>query len=123
MFAAFDVNRDGTICYDEFVRTIRGELNEFRTKLVERAFTKLDRDGSGIIDVQDLVGVYSAKKHPAVIDGRKTEEQVLSEFLETFETHHNVLNNNERDYNVTPVEFLEYYTNISASIDDDMYFS
>ena len=36
--------------------------------------------------------VYNAKKHPAVVEGRKTEEQVLGEFLETFETHHNVLN-------------------------------
>jgi calcyphosin len=42
--------------------------------LVERAFKKLDRDGSGVVEVADLVGVYNAKKHPAVIDGRKTEE-------------------------------------------------
>lgn len=71
----------------------------------------------------DLVGVYNAKKHPAVMEGRKTEEQVLGEFLETFETHHNVMNENPRDFRVELEEFIEYYTNVSASIDDDMYFS
>jgi len=67
--------------------------------------------------------VYNAKKHPAVIDGRKTEEQVLGEFLETFETHHNVMHDNARDFRVDMDEFIEYYTNVSASVDDDMYFS
>lgn len=79
------MNRDGTIQYDEFLRVIRGDLNDFRRALVEKAFKKLDRDCNGTIEVSDLVGIYNAKKHPAVIDGRKTEEQVLGEFLETFE--------------------------------------
>jgi Ca2+-binding EF-hand superfamily protein len=74
LFAAFDVNRDGTIQYDEFLRIIRGDLNDYRRKLVESAFRKLDRDGSGVVEVEDLVGVYNAKKHPAVLEGRKTEE-------------------------------------------------
>jgi Ca2+-binding EF-hand superfamily protein len=30
LFSAFDINRDGTIQYDEFLRIIRGELNEYR---------------------------------------------------------------------------------------------
>jgi hypothetical protein len=47
----------------------------------------------------------------------------LGEFLETFEQHHNVMTDNPRDFRVELDEFIEYYTNISASIDDDMYFS
>lgn len=74
VFQAFDINRDGTIQYDEFLRIIRGELTDYRRSLVERAFQKLDRDGSGIIEVADLIGVYNGKKHPAVVEGRKTEE-------------------------------------------------
>ena len=74
MFAAFDINRDGTIQYDEFLRIIRGDLNDYRRALVEKAFRKLDRDESGVVEVSDLVGIYSAAKHPAVKDGRKTEE-------------------------------------------------
>jgi hypothetical protein len=33
------------------------------------------------------------------------------------------MNDNPRDFRVTLEEFVEYYTNVSASIDDDMYFS
>ena len=51
MFAGFDMNRDGTIQYDEFLRVIRGDLNDYRRGLAERAFKKLDRDGSGIVEV------------------------------------------------------------------------
>lgn len=38
LFQAFDINRDGTIQYDEFLRMIRGDLNDFRKSLVEKAF-------------------------------------------------------------------------------------
>lgn len=58
-----------------------------------------------------------------MLDGRKTEEQVLGEFLETFEQHHNLRNGRQADGRVTIDEFVEYYTNVSASIDNDMYFS
>lgn len=74
MFSGFDMNRDGTIQYDEFLRVIRGDLNDYRRGLAERAFKKLDRDGSGIIEIQDLEGIYNGKKHPAVVEGRKTEQ-------------------------------------------------
>lgn len=33
------------------------------------------------------------------------------------------MTDNPRDFRVTLEEFIEYYTNVSASIDDDMYFS
>ena len=48
---------------------------------------------------------------------------MLAEFLETFEQHHNIMVEEQADGRVTLDEFLEYYTNVSASIDDDMYFA
>jgi hypothetical protein len=81
----------------------------------------LDRDGSGVIDINDIRGVYSAKTHPDVKSGKKTEDEVLGEFLETFELHHS-LNGGSRDRSVTLEEFMEYYNNVSASIDNDQYF-
>ncbi len=44
------------------------------------------------------------------------------EFLETFEAHHNMRNNQDHDSKVTLDEFIEYYKNINASIDNDEYF-
>ena len=52
---------------------------------MKAAFDKLDRDGSGVIDINDIKGVYNARNHPDVKSGKKTEDEILGEFLETFE--------------------------------------
>ncbi len=36
-------------------------------------------------------GVYSADRHPEVVQGKKTEYDILSEFLDTFEEHSSLL--------------------------------
>jgi Ca2+-binding EF-hand superfamily protein len=123
LFEAFDTNHDGTLNYDEFLMAIRGELNDFRRGLIEKAFRKIDKDGSGVLDIEDIKDVYNASKHPDVIQGKKTEQQILMEFLETFETHHNIRTQGSNDSRITLEEFVEYYNNISASIDNDDYFA
>jgi Ca2+-binding EF-hand superfamily protein len=121
-FCAFDRNNDGQIVYDEFLRLIRGDMNAFRKKLVMQAFNKMDKDGSGELDINDIRGVYNAKFHPDVKKGKKTEEEVLLEFLETFEQHHNVYAGESADHVISKDEWMEYYENTSMSIDDDKYF-
>merc|ERR1712048_960846 len=49
-----------------------------------KAFKILDKDNSGKIDMDDIKHTYNAKKHPDVIAGKKTEDEILFEFLETF---------------------------------------
>lgn len=122
LFGYFDFDRSGLIEYDEFIRAIRGPMNSNRKKIVAQAYKKLDKDGNGWIDINDIRGVYTANKHPDVLAGKKTEDQILQEFLETFETAHAMRNNEAPNYVVTKEEFEEYYNNISASIDDDSYF-
>jgi Ca2+-binding EF-hand superfamily protein len=122
LFKAFDINRDGKVLYDEFLRIIRGKLNDKRKYWVDKAFKMLDADGSGEITVADIKKKYNARMHPDVKAGKATEEEMLTEFLETFETHHNILIGGEPDGIVTMEEFEEYYANISASIGTDEYF-
>lgn len=43
----FDTNKDGKLSFDEFLRAIRGDLNERRLKMVHAAYNVLDKDGSG----------------------------------------------------------------------------
>ncbi|MFM1914230.1 MAG: hypothetical protein RIR51_2083 [Bacteroidota bacterium] len=121
-FRAFNEGGEGEIDYEEFLRTIRGNMNQFRVRLCEQAFRKIDRDGSGILTIDDLRGVYNAKKHPEVIAGRKTEDEVFIEYLDTFEAHHSLLNGNDANHEIDLEEWIEYYQNVSMSIDDDKYF-
>jgi Ca2+-binding EF-hand superfamily protein len=121
-FIAFDRNNDGSIDYDEFLRRVRGEMNDFRRRFVEQAFDILDIDKNGYIDINDIKQIYNARQHPDVKAGKKSEEAVLNEFIETFEAHHNLIAGEEADHIVTKDEFLEYYENVSISIDDDKYF-
>lgn len=73
IFEVFDTNRDGTLNIDEFLMAIRGELNDLRRALVEKAFRKIDRDSSGYIDIEDIKDIYNASKHPDVLQGKKSE--------------------------------------------------
>mmetsp|Transcript_170758 Transcript_170758/g.414912 ORF Transcript_170758/g.414912 Transcript_170758/m.414912 type:complete len:704 (-) Transcript_170758:99-2210(-) len=115
LFNFYDKNGDGEVSFDEFLLGVRGRMNERRTKLVHDAFHTLDKDDSGIIDIDDIARFYNARSHPDVMAGKKTEEEVLHTFLDTFDVK-------TRDRKVTVEEFEEYYTGVSASIDDDNYF-
>jgi len=88
LFKIFDTTRDGSISYDEFLRGIRGEMNDFRKSICLKAFKIMDIDGSGFLEIDDIRQKYNAKLCPDVINGKKTEDEVLFEFLDTFECHH-----------------------------------
>ena len=122
MCKIFDRDNSGTIDYEEFLRGIRGEMNQFRKDLAIRAFKIMDKDNSNVLDISDIRGTYNAKKHPDVIAGKRTEDSVLFEFLDTFELHHSDNKEDKRDGSVTIEEWIEYYHNVSMSIDRDDYF-
>lgn len=115
LLTALDNNNSGSVSYNEFLRAVRGEMNDRRRGLVLLAFKSLDRSGDGVATVDDLIGAYNGKKHPEVIAGRKTEREVLTIFLNNWD-------GGEKDGIVTIDEFVEYYTGVSASIDLDDYF-
>lgn len=117
LFRYFDKDDSGAINYDEFLVGVRGVLNPRRKGMVHLAFKILDKDGSGEIDITDISAAYNAKAHPDVIMERRTEKEILQEFMLNFEK-----GSKEQDGIVTLEEFENYYANISASIDTDDYF-
>ena len=121
-FVSFDRDNTGEIDYDEFLRTIRGEMNDFRKNLVNEVFNKLDINGNGEISFDEIQAKYDASNHPEVLSGKKTEEQVLKEFMDTFQDTYNYLCGTETDNIITLEEFMEYYENVSMTIDNDEYF-
>jgi len=72
LFRALDRDGQGTIDYDELLRSVRGPMNSFRQNLVDKVWAKLDRDGNGVLEISDIEGVYDPSRHPDVIAGKKT---------------------------------------------------
>ncbi|PRD26716.1 UNVERIFIED_CONTAM: Calcyphosin [Trichonephila clavipes] len=95
---------------------IEPPLPQERVDIIERAFAKMDQSGDGSVTLEDLKGVYSGKEHPDVVEGKKSEDEVLLEFLANFDTP------NKADGKVSKQEFIDYYAGVSASIDLDEYF-
>lgn len=117
LFKYFDVSGDGNISYDEFVLGLAPPLSARREALIKKVFAKLDKDASGVIDLEDVRGVYNAAEHPSVKKGEKTEEDILREYLNSL-TSARDNNDGVVEYN----EFYGYYRDLGASIPSDDYF-
>jgi hypothetical protein len=83
---------------------------------VQAAFVQLDRGGKGVVDAAALAQAYDPTQHPDVLAGRATADHILSEFVGTFDV------GGEVDGMVTLPEFVNYYANVGANIDNDDYF-
>lgn len=116
LFAAFEKDGQSGINYEEFLDALRPSMTAPRKDAVEAVFKHLDKTGDGVVTLADLKGVYSAKNHPKVLKKEATEEELLTKFLNMFESNTSV------DGKVTKKEFTDYYSGLSKAIDDDDYF-
>ena len=85
--------------------------------MVEKIFKSMDRDGSGVINLGDVIQIYDVSTNAEFIAHKKTKEQILQEFLNNFEGA-----KGNRDGQVTYSEFFDYYTDLSMSVPNDEYF-
>ena len=69
-----------------------------------------------MVAIEDLKGVYNARHHRKYVNGEWTEEQVFRSFLDSFDSP------DDPGGKVTREEFLNYYSGVSASVDNDAYF-
>ena len=97
-------------------------MNLFRTRIVEKAFEKLDKEKKGKVSFDTIINSYDPYKHPQVLNGQRNAEEVLGRFIDIFEYHFNLLNQDKTDEDVTKEEFMEFYNYISACFFDDYEF-
>lgn len=77
----------------------------------------LDKNGEGTITIEDIAGIYDVSMNPEFLEGRKTREEILADFLNNFD---GARGNN--DGKVSRDEFFDYYTDLSMSTPSDEYF-
>ncbi|CAK1604573.1 unnamed protein product [Parnassius mnemosyne] len=91
-------------------------MSESRRDIVKKVFKKFDKTGDGVITIDDIRSVYSVNSHPLYMSGEETAEKVMNRFLANFEV------DGTADGRVTLEEFMNFYSGISVSIDNDCYF-
>jgi Ca2+-binding EF-hand superfamily protein len=115
--AYYDINGDGNVGYEEFLRGMRDPLTARKKAMVERAFALLDKDESGVINGKDISHLYDVSHHKEFQEGKVTKEEVIAEFLNSFD---GMKGNN--DGIITKDEFLDYYADLAVSCPTEDYF-
>ena len=111
----FEKDKDGVINFTEFLIALRGKPNDRRQAIIDKAFLKFDKEGTGLIDVTEIRQVYNCSKHPKVVSAEMSEEQVFSLFLKNFNDKNNLGKIDRKEWN-------DYYSAVSYSIDNDDHF-
>ena len=127
LFNYFDKEGNGYIKYEEFLNELCNNLNQFRKDILKQVFNKLDEKEKGSITVGIIRHEYNPKGNPLVRQGKRSEDEILAEFLDVLEYHFNLLIEKNEDIDVNELEvdfeeFCNFYKNISLCIEDDKYF-
>lgn len=85
--------------------------------MVDAAFKLMDKDGSGQITVDDVKNLYDPSHHKDFIEGTKSKDEVIKEFLNSFDGA-----KGNDDGVISRKEWDDYYTDLSMSLPSDDYF-
>jgi len=116
MFNEFNHGNQGRINIEEFLAAVRPPVSNSRNKIIEEAFNKIDKTGDGVVTLDDLKRQFSVQRHPLYITGEESEETIRERFMKHFEL------DATKDGHVTHEEFLNFYSALGATIDQDGYF-
>ena len=101
VFNGFDVEGSGNTDYHAILTTLQGGMNDRRHYAVQQTFLSLPKDSNGNVPAESITSCFRAAEHPDVVDGSKTQGQVLTEFLDTFEVDND-------DGSVSQESFVSY---------------
>jgi len=59
--------------YVNFMKQLICPMNEFRRKLTDKLFSKMDKDNKGFISIEDLKNRFDPTGHPEVLNNRSTK--------------------------------------------------
>ena len=111
--------------FSSFIRNFKKELNENKLSNVEQAFTNIDVNENEKIPLNVIKKKFRGDRHPDVLSGRKTEEEIILEFLDCFNINYEILNldSNQNSNNVDFEIFANFYEYVSFIYPDDKEFA
>ena len=123
IFDLFDKDKTGLINYNELIQTIVGQINPQRLSIIQKAFEYFNKDNNGKVSINDIK-LFDSRRHPDVINGKKTEGEVLGEFLDIIESYKEYLGNLRGIYDnsLNKEDFIEFFNEIGIEFEDDTIF-
>ena len=116
-------NKDDSdiISTDQLINIIKGTLDEQRKLYIVDVFSNIDTQHMGKVSVQLLKNIFNAKNHPEVINGTKAQEEVFEQFCYSLDLFCEI-NGIPKNGELSLENFVDYYSSVSASIPDEVYF-
>ena len=110
-----DKNGDGHICFEEFLFHMAPPMSESRISWCNKAYNKLDANGDGHVSIHDLQQLHNPETSALVRAGKTSATAIFNNLSKYFD--------GDGDGIITREEFIDYYREISPSIDNDEYFA
>lgn len=111
-----DPDGERRLDYSLFMRTVLGEMNEFRKDLVRKAFVKVDTHKEGTIHVSDIRKFFNVNSPYKPGSDADSTKNALQAFLVAVRA-------SERQDEVTYIEFEQYYEGLSLGVEHDQDFA
>ena len=89
-------------------------LPQSRLLIVQEAFEALDLNGNGALELDEIKDRFEPTRHPDVLKGVKSVEEVRFEFFNLFTTLHSANNNFSSEAKVTYHDFQEWHTIVNT---------
>ena len=116
IFDFLDASFDRVVSIESIMHAFRRPMGVKCKHLLAIVFDRLDHEGRGLVSAQVVAEGYDPSKHPEVVAGKRSSEEEYRDFLDSFEV------GGEVEGCVTRGEFMEYFSNFAAALDNDEIF-
>ena len=118
-------NNNKYLDFSSFIRNFKKELNDNKLSSVEQAFTNIDVNENEKVPLNIIKKKFRGDRHPDMLSGRKTEEEIILEFLDCFNINYEILNlDSKQNSNYVDFEiFANFYEYVSFIYPDDKEFA
>ena len=124
IFDLFDKDKTGIINYNELIQTIIEPVSANRKIIIQKIYDNFNKDNNGKVPINEIKLSFNARRHPDVINGKKSEGEIFGEFLDSIESYREYLENMKGIYDnsMSLEEFINFYIEVGVGFEDDKMF-